>query len=289
MSPANSPTTPAVPPVSPTPPIATTTSNFGTSIVNTFNQLIGGASSTSTWLPSWATTNDDKDKTIQVIDDNYNVYVNSGGRRYSSGGVWDDLNSYDCPNLNSTRRFDTMSTKCQNMWLNIYGKEIEDCYKYVQKGHSWSSIPRRCKNILSSYFSLSRDGYDNSRLTQLALKDYESTTMSGTDAYLCNSFCKDRPCTNQCKRWSCSNCTGDDVINQSEIVDAVNAAKEEWKVKGKRNAYSLQRLNELNDYGRAGRASQHHFSDNLKSLDDNDSAWNAYKGAVPFSEIGGFN
>ena len=289
VSPANSPTTPAVPPVSPTPPIATTTSNFGTSIVNTFNQLIGGASSTSTWLPSWATTNDDKDKTIQVIDDNYNVYVNSGGRRYSSGGVWDDLNSYDCPNLNSTRRFDTMSTKCQNMWLNIYGKEIEDCYKYVQKGHSWSSIPRRCKNILSSYFSLSRDGYDNSRLTQLALKDYESTTMSGTDAYLCNSFCKDRPCTNQCKRWSCSNCTGDDVINQSEIVDAVNAAKEEWKVKGKRNAYSLQRLNELNDYGRAGRASQHHFSDNLKSLDDNDSAWNAYKGAVPFSEIGGFN
>ena len=79
------------------------------------------------------------------------------------------------------------------------------------------------------------------------------------------------------------------MINQSEIVDAVNAAKEEWKVKGKRNAYSLQRLNELNDYGRAGRASQHHFSDNLKSLDDNDSAWNAYKGAVPFSEIGGFN
>ena len=135
---------------------------------------------------------------------------------------------------------------------------------------------------------MSRDGYDNSRLTQLALKDYETAALSGSDAFWCSEFCKDKPCTNQCKRWNCSNCKGVNAIEQSEIVDAVNSAKEAWATKDRRSARSLQRLLEMNDYGRGGRAFQNHFSDNLKSMDDNDSAWNAYKGAVPFSEIGGF-
>ena len=136
---------------------------------------------------------------------------------------------------------------------------------------------------------MSRDGYDNSRLSQLALKDYETASLSDSDAFWCSNFCKDMPCTNQCKRWNCSNCKGVNAIEQSEIVDAVNSAKEAWATKDRRSARSLQRLLEMNDYGRGGRAFQNHFSDNLKSMDDNDSTWNTYKGAVPFSEIGGFN
>ena len=283
-------------------PALNTSSSTGANFIDAFGKLMGGASSTSSWLPAWASTDDNKSKTIQVVDDNYNVFVDTGrgggGRRgyghgrYATGGVWDDLygmssapsasSAYDCRNLNTQRKFDTMNRRCQNMWLNIYGKELEDCYKYVSRGHPWSAIPRRCKNLLSSYFSLSRDGYDNTRLSQLAMKDYETNEV--TNYTYCNTFCKNNPCTKQCKRWNCSNCEGVDSVDASEITEAVNAAKDIWKDKKANHYSSMQRLWYMGDNGRTGRA-YHHFPDNLKGVDDNDLAWNTYKSAVPISEL----
>lgn len=281
-------------------PASTTSSSTGATFLGAFGNIMGGASSTSSWLPAWASTDDNKSKTIQVVDDNYNVFVDTGrgggGRRgyghgrYATGGVWDDLygmsaastSSYDCQNLNTQRKFDTMNRRCQNMWLNIYGKELEDCYKYVKRGHAWSTIPRRCKNLLSSYFSLSRDGYDNTRLSQLAMKDYETNEV--TNYTYCNTFCKNNPCTKQCKRWNCSNCVGVDSVDASEITEAVNAAKDIWKDKKANHYSSMQRLWYMGDNGRTGR-SYHHFPDNLKGVDDNDLDINTYQSAVPISEL----
>lgn len=274
-----------------TTPSPSGSSNVGSDIVSAFNQLMGNAGTTSSWVPSWATsTSDDQNKTIQVIDDNYNVYVNSDrGGRYSTGGVWDDLygyadgDSYSCPNLNSKRNFNSMTRKCQNMWLNLYGNEIESCYQYVKDGYAWDTIPRRCKNLLSSYFSLSRDGYDNSRLSQLSMKDYETDAMS--NQLFCDDFCKDMPCTTQCQAWGCSNCDGvSHPVQAREITEAVNAAKDVWQGKKANNETSLRKLWYMGDYGRSGR-DYNHFSDNLSGVDDNDSAWNAYKSAVPVSEL----
>lgn len=287
--------TPSTPAAFSSSPSTSSPSSVGDSLLTTMGQLMGGASSTSSWLPAWASTDDNKSKTIQVVDDNYNVFVDTGRRgrgygsgRYATGGVWDDLygmssaNSYECRGLNTQRNFDTMNRRCQNMWLNLYGKELEDCYEYVKEGHSWRTIPRRCKNLLSSYFSLSRDGYDNTRLSQLAMKDYETNEV--TNYTYCNTFCNHNPCTKQCKRWNCSNCVGVDSVDASEITEAVNAAKDIWKDKKANHYSSMQRLWYMGDNGRTGR-SYNHFSDNLKGVDDNDLAWNTYESAIPISEL----
>lgn len=177
-----------------------------------------------------------------------------------------------------------MSGKCQNMWLNLYGNDLETCYDYVKRGHRWSALPRRCKNLLSSYFSLSRDGYENSRLTQLSLRDYDDGSGSGSTEYYCDTFCKDTPCVNQCKKWGCGNCEGVDAVRASDITEAVNAAKDAWGDKGASWRLSDRELWYVSENARSGRDADHYAS-NLKHMDDNGSAYNTYTDAIPMSEL----